>query len=371
MPVSSYHSLTCRQLARLLSTHGRQTSVQAADAACADDVRHVFGRHGPLRGVVHMASQSREQLVARESWAGVSSALGAKANGAWLNHAAACRLPSFQLLFSSIYSLGGHHLGAYAAANVLLNALAERGAAHGIAALALNLPPVRAVGIAAAAFGSLLDRGNSSVANLATETKQLTEYLADLLRPPIAPSYLLLPGEIAGAEALLGVVTTNRMLGQTLGWSAASKRLRQSTATPGIVRDTAASDTARLRRRGVEAPAPSGGAGAGAWLVTGGLGELNRLAAEMGCKGGGEGGNLPIFGQIVQARLPPIPARAPPRACKTSNRSNHVTPAGSRSTSLTGASGAQEGRDHHDRRRAAPACCLSARGLQRPLRGAA
>ena len=244
MPVPSYHSLTCRQLARLLSTHGWQTSVQAADAACADDVRHVFGRHGPLRGVVHMASQPREQLVATESWAGVSSALGAKANGAWLNHAVACRLPSFQLLFSSIYSLGGHHLGAYAAANVLLNALAERGAAHGIAALALNLPPVRAVGIAAAAFGSLLDRGNSSVADLAIETKQLTEHLAELLRPPIAPSYLLLPGERAGAEALLGVVTTNRMLGQALGWPAAPERLTQSMATPGIVRDTAASDTA-------------------------------------------------------------------------------------------------------------------------------
>ena len=50
-------------------------------------------------------------------------------------------------------------------------------AAHGIAALALNLPPVRAVGIAVAAFGSLLDRGNSSVADLAIETKQLTEHL--------------------------------------------------------------------------------------------------------------------------------------------------------------------------------------------------
>ena len=73
-----------------------------------------------------MASQPREQLVAMENWAGVSSALGAKANGAWLNHAGACRLPSFQLLFSSIFSLGGYRLGAYAAANTLLNARAER-----------------------------------------------------------------------------------------------------------------------------------------------------------------------------------------------------------------------------------------------------
>ena len=39
---------------------------------------------------------------------------------------------------------------------------------------------------------------------------------------------------------------------------------------------------------------------------------LNRLAAEMGCKGGEEGGNAPVLGQTVQApRLPPIPARTP------------------------------------------------------------
>jgi len=42
----------------------------------------------------------------------------------------------------------------------------------------------------------------------------------------------------------LGVVTTNRMLGRALGWPAAPERLTQSMAAPGIVRDTAASDTA-------------------------------------------------------------------------------------------------------------------------------
>ena len=33
--------------------------------------------------------------------------------------------------------------------------------------------------------------------------------------------------------------------------------------------------------------------------------ELNRLAAEMGCKGGEGGRNGPVLGQAVQARLPP------------------------------------------------------------------
>ena len=33
---------------------------------------------------------------------------------------------------------------------------------------------------------------------------------------------------------------------------------------------------------------------------------INRLAAEMGCKGGEEGRNGPVLGQIVQARLPAI-----------------------------------------------------------------
>ena len=31
-------------------------------------------------------------------------------------------------------------------------------------------------------------------------------------------------------------------------------------------------------------------------------GELNRLAAEMGCKGSEQGGNAPAFGKTVQAR---------------------------------------------------------------------
>ena len=37
-------------------------------------------------------------------------------------------------------------------------------------------------------------------------------------------------------------------------------------------------------------------------------GELNRLAAEMGCKEGGTGTGL---GHMVQARLPPIPRAKP------------------------------------------------------------
>ena len=38
--------------------------------------------------------------------------------------------------------------------------------------------------------------------------------------------------------------------------------------------------------------------------------ELNRLAAEMGCKGSEEGRNGPVLGQTVQARLPPYCAPA-------------------------------------------------------------
>ena len=37
--------------------------------------------------------------------------------------------------------------------------------------------------------------------------------------------------------------------------------------------------------------------------------ELNRLAAETGCKGAEDGGNAPVF-ETVQARLPPFPTRA-------------------------------------------------------------
>ena len=40
-------------------------------------------------------------------------------------------------------------------------------------------------------------------------------------------------------------------------------------------------------------------------------GELNQLAAEMGCKGGKKGGNGLGLGQTVQARLPPMPRAKP------------------------------------------------------------
>ena len=42
--------------------------------------------------------------------------------------------------------------------------------------------------------------------------------------------------------------------------------------------------------------------------------ELDQLAAKMGGTGGEEGGNAPVFGRTVQARLPPVPARHPPHA---------------------------------------------------------
>ena len=48
-------------------------------------------------------------------------------------------------------------------------------------------------------------------------------------------------------------------------------------------------------------------------------GELNRLAAETGCKGAEDGGNAPASGEIVQVRLLPFPASNPPTR-ETSNQ---------------------------------------------------
>ena len=39
--------------------------------------------------------------------------------------------------------------------------------------------------------------------------------------------------------------------------------------------------------------------------------KAEEAEAEMRCKGGEEGGNGPVLGQTVQARLPPFPARKP------------------------------------------------------------
>ena len=50
--------------------------------------------------------------------------------------------------------------------------------------------------------------------------------------------------------------------------------------------------------------------------------ELNRPAAEIGCQGGEEGDNAPIFRQTVQARQHPTPARNQETAqpCHTHHR---------------------------------------------------
>ena len=61
-------------------------------------------------------------------------------------------------------------------------------------------------------------------------------------------------------------------------------------------------------------------------------GELNRLAAETGCKGAEDGGSASVFGEILHARVVPFPSsNAPTR--ETSNRSILHPPA-SRHSSL-------------------------------------
>ena len=88
-----------------------------------------------------------------------------------------------------------------------------------------------------------------------------------------------------------------------------------------------------------------------------------RSGGDESCRGLGaavraprDAGNGPVLGQAVQAGLP---SPLPPTPVSTTRTST--------SPAFTGASGAQEGRDDHDRRRVAPACCLPARGLQQPL----
>ena len=105
---------------------------------------------------------------------------------------------------------------------------------------------------------------------------------------------------------------------------------------------------------------------------------LSCTMTEMSITSDEEGENAPDLRQIVQARLPPIPACAPPMCSTplvgahgwgTSRRSS--TPTSPTSLlSFTGASGAQEVRDHHDRCLTALARYLFARGLQQPLWGA-
>ncbi|WP_455711879.1 type I polyketide synthase [Streptomyces griseorubiginosus] len=140
------------ELADRLRERGARVSVEACDAGDRSALSEVLGRHRP-RAVFHAAGVFEAGAVAElsaDSWAAV---LSAKADGALhldeLSRELELDLDAF-VLFSSIAGVwGGVGQGAYAAANAVLDALARRRRADGLAGTSVAWGPWAGEGMAA------------------------------------------------------------------------------------------------------------------------------------------------------------------------------------------------------------------------------
>jgi NAD(P)-dependent dehydrogenase (short-subunit alcohol dehydrogenase family)/acyl carrier protein len=131
------------RLVRALEAMGAAVHLATVDLANEAALREYldgFRREGwpPIRGVFHAAAVAHNSLVAHLEGAALGEVLRPKAIGAWLLHQALPDLEVF-VLFSSIGGLLGQPgLGAYAAANAFLDALAHARRARGQPALSIN-----------------------------------------------------------------------------------------------------------------------------------------------------------------------------------------------------------------------------------------
>ncbi len=94
----------------------------------------------PIRGIIHTAGQGSASLLTQENETHYREAYTAKVEGAWALHEITKGWPlDFMLFYSSTTGLwGAKNLGAYAAANAALDALAAYRIAQGLPALTIN-----------------------------------------------------------------------------------------------------------------------------------------------------------------------------------------------------------------------------------------
>lgn len=140
---------------RALESMGASIHLAAADVADDDDLAAFlddYRRDGwpPIRGVVHSAGVTHSQLLLHMDARTFTNVLRPKVHGAWLLHHLLREEPlDFFVLFSSVASLGfSMGLGAYAAGNAFLDALAHHRRAQGLPALSVNWGPWAEVGMA-------------------------------------------------------------------------------------------------------------------------------------------------------------------------------------------------------------------------------
>jgi len=148
------------RIAAIRELEGLGASVRLAAVDVTDEARLAaflkeYERESwpPIRGVIHAAGLTRDQLLVRMDMADFSAVLRPKVWGAWLLHSLLAEAPlDFFVLFSSVASvLGSFGQANYAAANAFMDSLAHHRRARDLPAQSVNWGPWAQVGMAARA----------------------------------------------------------------------------------------------------------------------------------------------------------------------------------------------------------------------------
>ncbi len=112
----------------------------------------------PIRGVIHLAGVTQDQLIQRLEAEALRASLRPKMRGSWLLHDS-LELLDFFVTFSSVGAiLGQPGQASYAAANAFMDALAHDRQQQGKAALSINWGVWSGLGLAETPGGQQLDR---------------------------------------------------------------------------------------------------------------------------------------------------------------------------------------------------------------------
>jgi surfactin synthase thioesterase subunit/NADPH:quinone reductase-like Zn-dependent oxidoreductase len=142
------------ELARAASGHRAEVRCIQADVADAADVEDLLARLRrpgvpPLRGVFHAAGVLDDGLVGDQNLERFDKVFGGKAMGAWHLHRLIDEPLDLFVLISSVASvLGTPGQANYAAANSVLDALAQTRRAAGLPAISINFGPWGEAGMA-------------------------------------------------------------------------------------------------------------------------------------------------------------------------------------------------------------------------------
>ncbi|WUW59512.1 SDR family NAD(P)-dependent oxidoreductase [Streptomyces sp. NBC_01455] len=188
------------ELETALREMGARVTVAAADVSVREEVAALLERH-PVDAVLHTAGVLDDAVIGGTDPQRIRHVMRAKAEAALhLDELTRDRELSAFVLFSSLAGvMGNAGQGAYAAANAVLDALAERRRAEGLPATSVAWGPWAGGGMAAEATGGRR-RSRGAVASLdpdlavaalatALDSGVTTEFVADIDWPRFAPAF--------------------------------------------------------------------------------------------------------------------------------------------------------------------------------------